>query len=50
MIATYAEYIWPCYIATAVVLVLNVWLARRKLAQELQNTKRSQQMKAQESP
>jgi heme exporter protein CcmD len=45
MIATYASYIWTCYGITAAVLILNVWLAHRSHAAELQSVKRRQQMK-----
>jgi heme exporter protein CcmD len=49
MIATYAYYVWPCYIVTAVVLALNVWLARRSHAKELQASRRRQQMKVEQA-
>jgi heme exporter protein CcmD len=46
MIATYANFVWSCYIITAVGLVLNIWLARRSLTRELKNAKRRQQMQS----
>jgi heme exporter protein CcmD len=46
MFETYAAYIWPCYGITAAVLALNVWLARRSHAKELQAARRRQRMKA----
>jgi heme exporter protein CcmD len=49
MITTYAPYVWTCYGATAVVLVLNLWLARRRHNIELQAARRRQQMQATEA-
>jgi heme exporter protein CcmD len=49
MPATYASYIWTCYGITAVVLALNVWLAKRSQANELQAMRRRKQMQAEDA-
>jgi heme exporter protein D len=36
----YGAYVWSCYGLTLAVLVLNVWLARRSLAEQLLHAKR----------
>jgi cytochrome c-type biogenesis protein CcmE len=36
----YAGYVWSCFAVTAVVLIANVWLARRSLAQSFAGRKR----------
>ncbi len=39
----YTGYVWSCFALTAVVLIANVWLARRSLAQELVKARRRTQ-------
>jgi len=46
MFESYSTYIWSCYGITAAVLVLILWLAGRDHANELQNTRRRQEMNA----
>ncbi len=48
MIQTYASYVWSCYGIVTAVLMLNVWLARRSLNNELAAARRRQQIKASE--
>jgi heme exporter protein D len=45
----YGVYVWSCYGLTLAVLVLNVWLARRSLAEQLLHAKRRLKMNP-ESP
>jgi heme exporter protein CcmD len=39
----YAAYVWPCYGVTAVVLLWNLWSARRQLQDEIVRAKRRAQ-------
>lgn len=45
----YGVYVWSCYGLTLAVLVLNVWLARRSLAEQLIHAKRRSQMNSESS-
>lgn len=45
----YGVYVWSCYGLTLAVLVLNVWLARRSLAEQLLHAKRRLQMNSEPS-
>ena len=45
----YGVYVWSCYGLTLAVLVLNVWLARRSLAEQLVHAKRRLQMNSEPS-
>jgi heme exporter protein CcmD len=45
----YGVYVWSCYGLTLVVLVLNVWLARRSLAEQLLHAKRRLKMNSEPS-
>ena len=45
----YGVYVWSCYGLTLVVLVLNVWLARRSLAEQQLHAKRRLQMNSESS-
>lgn len=38
----YGEYVWSCYALTLVVLVGNVWAARRQLREQISKTQRRQ--------
>jgi heme exporter protein CcmD len=40
----YGVYVWSCYGLVLAVLVLNVWLARRSLAEQVLLAKRRQKM------
>jgi heme exporter protein CcmD len=42
----YAAYVWSCYGLTLVVLVGNLWLARRELAAQVQRATRRNQTAA----
>ena len=48
MIQTYAAFVWSCYGITAAIVLLNIWLARRSLSNELAAARRRQQMKSTE--
>jgi heme exporter protein CcmD len=39
----YAAYVWPCYALTLIVLVWNLWSARRELESEAVRAKRRAQ-------
>lgn len=45
----YGVYVWSCYGLTLAILVLNVWLARRDLAEQIRHARRRLQI-ASESP
>ena len=45
----YGAYVWSCYGLTLAVLVLNVWLARRSLAEQQLHAKRRLQMNSESS-
>ena len=45
----YGAYVWSCYGLTFAVLVLNVWLARRSLAEQVLHAKRRVQMNSESS-
>ncbi len=45
----YGVYVWSCYGLTLAVLVLNVWLARRSLAEQLLHAKRRLKMNSESS-
>ena len=45
----YGAYVWSCYGLTLAVLVLNVWLARRSLAEQLLHAKRRLKMNSESS-
>jgi heme exporter protein CcmD len=45
----YGVYVWSCYGLTLAVLVLNVWLARRSLAEQQLHAKRRSQMNSESS-
>jgi heme exporter protein D len=45
----YGAYVWSCYGLTLAVLVLNVWLARRSLAEQLLHAKRRLQVNSESS-
>jgi heme exporter protein D len=45
----YGVYVWSCYGLTLAVLVLNVWLARRSLAEQLLHAKRRLKMNSEPS-
>lgn len=36
----YAQYVWPCYALTLIVVALNIWWARRSLALARQAARR----------
>ena len=36
----YARFVWPCYVATALVIALNIYLARRVFADALREARR----------
>jgi heme exporter protein CcmD len=40
----YGVYVWSCYGLTFAVLVLNVWLGKRSLAEQVLNAKRRLKM------
>ena len=40
----YGVYVWSCYGLTFAMLILNVWLGKRSLAEQLLNAKRRAQM------
>lgn len=40
----YGVYVWSCYGLTFAVLILNVWLARRSLAEQVLSAKRRVKM------
>lgn len=40
----YGVYVWSCYALVLAVLVLNVWLARRSLAEQVLHAKRRLKM------
>jgi heme exporter protein D len=40
----YGVYVWSCYGLTLAVLVLNVWLGKRSLAEQVANAKRRLKM------
>ena len=40
----YGVYVWSCYGVVFAVLVLNVWLGRRALAEQVLNAKRRLKM------
>ena len=40
----HAAYVWPAYGITLAVIVINVWAARRKLANALAEARRSRAM------
>lgn len=46
---TYAPYVWTCYGITAAVLVLNIWLARRRHTIELESLRRRHKMQSEQS-
>ena len=35
----YARFVWPCYLLTAAVIVLNIYLARRNFADALRSAR-----------
>lgn len=45
----YGAYVWSCYGLTLAVLVLNVWLARRSLSEQLLHAKRRIEMTSEAS-
>lgn len=45
----YGVYVWSCYGLTLAVLVLNVWLARRSLAEQLLHAKRRSKLNSEPS-
>lgn len=45
----YGVYVWSCYGLTLAVLVLNVWLARRSLAEQLLHARRRLKMNSEPS-
>jgi heme exporter protein D len=45
----YGVYVWSCYGLTLAVLVLNVWLARRSLAEQVLHAKRRLKMNSEPS-
>ena len=45
----YAGYLWSCVVLTAVVLIGNVWLARRSLSHARSNARRRSQSQRSES-
>jgi heme exporter protein CcmD len=45
----YGAYVWSCYGLVLAILVLNVWLARRALAQQLLNARRRLKMNSESS-
>jgi heme exporter protein D len=36
----YAKYVWPAYLLTAVVLILNIVIARRSLQAQVESARR----------
>jgi len=45
----YGVYVWSCYGLTLAVLVLNVWLAKRSLAEQQRHARRRTQMNSEQS-
>lgn len=45
----YGVYVWSCYGVTLAVLVLNLWLARRSLAEQVLHAKRRLKMNSEPS-
>ena len=45
----YGVYVWSCYGLTLAVLVLNVWLGKRSLAEQVSNAKRRLKMNSESS-
>lgn len=45
----YGVYVWSCYGVTLAVLVLNQWLARRSLAEQVLHAKRRAKMNSEPS-
>ena len=46
----YGVYVWSCYGLVLAVLVLNVWLGKRSLAEQVLHAKRRLQMNSESSP
>ena len=36
----YAKYVWPAYFLTAIVLILNIVIARRSLQEQVESARR----------
>jgi heme exporter protein CcmD len=46
MLQSYSSYVWTCYAVTAMVLVLNIWLAHRSHRKELEANRRRRETKS----